>query len=181
MDDWYVISNVDRIDSPALAFYPDRISGNIELAKRIIGDTNRLRPHVKTNKAAEVSRMLLDAGIRKFKCATIAEAEMLGHMNAPDVLLAYQPVGPKISRLLDLIKAYPATHYSCLVDQAENARAISALCEAGNITLDVFIDLNVGMNRTGVLPGESGGAGGCHPAAEVSADYRVAWLRRTYT
>ena len=39
MDDWYVISNVDRIDSPALAFYPDRISGNIELAKRIIGDT----------------------------------------------------------------------------------------------------------------------------------------------
>ena len=74
MDDWYVISNVDRIDSPALAFYPDRISGNIELAKRIIGDTNRLRPHVKTNKAAEVSRMLLDAGIRKFKCATIAEA-----------------------------------------------------------------------------------------------------------
>ena len=152
MDDWYVISNVDRIDSPALAFYPDRISGNIELAKRIIGDTNRLRPHVKTNKAAEVSRMLLDAGIRKFKCATIAEAEMLGHMNAPDVLLAYQPVGPKISRLLDLIKAYPATHYSCLVDQVENARAISALCEAGNITLDVFIDLNVGMNRTGVLP-----------------------------
>lgn len=61
MGDWYVISNVDRIDSPALAFYPDRISGNIELAKRIIGDTNRLRPHVKTNKAAEVSRMLLDA------------------------------------------------------------------------------------------------------------------------
>ena len=39
-----------------------------------------------------------------------------------------------------------------MVDQAENARAISALCEAGNITLDVFIDLNVGMNRTGVLP-----------------------------
>ena len=168
MDDWYVISNVDRIDSPALAFYPDRISGNIELAKRIIGDTNRLRPHVKTNKAAEVSRMLLDAGIRKFKCATIAEAEMLGHMNAPDVLLAYQPVGPKISRLLDLIKAYPATHYSCLVDQAENARAISALCEAGNESY-----------RS--PPGESGGAGGCHPAAEVSADYRVAWLRRTYT
>ena len=75
-----------------------------------------------------------------------------GAYECPDVLLAYQPVGPKISRLLDLIKAYPATHYSCLVDQAENASAISALCEAGNITLDVFIDLNVGMNRTGVLP-----------------------------
>ena len=34
MDDWYVISNVDRIDSPALAFYPDRISGNIEDHRR---------------------------------------------------------------------------------------------------------------------------------------------------
>ena len=178
MDDWYVISNVDRIDSPALAFYPDRISGNIELAKKIIGDTNRLRPHVKTNKAAEVSCMLLDAGIRKFKCATIAEAEMLGHMNAPDVLLAYQPVGPKISRLLDLIKAYPATHYSCLVDQAENARAISALCEAGNITLDVFIDLNVGMNRTGVLPER---AEALVDAILPLRSLRIAWLRRTYT
>ncbi|WP_297904274.1 D-TA family PLP-dependent enzyme [uncultured Parabacteroides sp.] len=152
MDDWYDIRNVDRIDSPSLAFYPDRISGNIECAKRIIGDPDRLRPHVKTNKTAEVSRMLLNAGIRKFKCATIAEAEMLGIIGAPDVLLAYQPVGPKISRLLDLIKAYPATRYSCLVDQEENARAISTLCESMNITLDVFIDLNVGMNRTGILP-----------------------------
>lgn len=152
MDDWYVIEDVDRIDSPALAFYPDRISGNIELAKRIVGDPDRLRPHVKTNKSAEVSRMLLDAGIRKFKCATIAEAEMLGRIKAPDVLLAYQPVGPKISRLLDLVQAYPDTHYSCLVDQAENARALSALCEIRHLTLDVLVDLNVGMNRTGILP-----------------------------
>lgn len=152
MDDWFVINNIDRIDSPSLAFYPDRICGNIELAKRIVGDPDRLRPHVKTNKTAEVCRLLLDAGIRKFKCATIAEAEMLAQVAAPDVLLAYQPVGPKISRLLRLIDAYPDTHFSCLVDQVENAYAIAALCDTEKITLDVFIDLNVGMNRTGILP-----------------------------
>ncbi len=59
---------------------------------------------------------------------------MLGHI-MPRCIISLSAGRPEDFRLLDLIKAYPATHYSCLVDQAENARAISALCEAGNITL----------------------------------------------
>ena len=50
---------------------------------------------------------MLEAGIKKFKCATIAEAEMLALAEAPDVLLAYQPVGPKADRLVHLIDKYP--------------------------------------------------------------------------
>lgn len=152
MDNRYTIKNIDRIDSPALVFYPDLISGNIEWAKKIVGEIDRLRPHVKTNKCAEVCRMMLDAGIRKFKCATIAEAEMLGALAAPDVLLAYQPVGPKIGRLIRLIKKYPDTRFSCLVDHLENARVMSDQCTDAGILLDLFIDLNVGMSRTGILP-----------------------------
>ena len=64
-----------------------------------IRNVDNLRPHVKTNKIAEVCRMMMDAGITKFKCATIAEAEMLAIINAKDVLLAYQPTGPKADRL----------------------------------------------------------------------------------
>lgn len=152
MDDWYDIKDIDRIDSPALVFYPDRISGNIELAKKIAGNVDRLRPHVKTNKTAEVCQLMLDAGIRKFKCATIAEAEMLGSILAPDVLLAYQPVGPKITRLIRLVERFPDTRFSCLVDNEANARAMAVECAKAGICLDVFIDLNVGMNRTGILP-----------------------------
>jgi len=95
--------------------------------------------------------MMLKAGFSKYKCATIAEAEMLAMIDAPDVLLAYQPVGPKINRLLNLAEAYPKTLFSCLIDSEINATAIDEACRKKNITLNVFIDLNVGMNRTGIL------------------------------
>lgn len=152
MEEGYSIRNVERIDSPLLVVYPDRVSGNIDLAKRIVGDPARLRPHVKTSKTTGVCRLLFNVGIRKFKCATIAEAEMLGQIAAPDVLLADQPVGSAINRLLRLVRAYFTTHYACLIDQAAHASVIAARCAAEGITLDVYLDLNVGMNRTGIRP-----------------------------
>lgn len=152
MNDWYKITNIDQIDSPALLVYPDRIQHNIDLAIKTIGDVNRLRPHVKTNKTSEVCEMMLHSGINKFKCATIAEAEMLAMIKAPDVLLAYQPVGPKVKRLINLVKKYRGTCFSCLVDNEESATDISSACSAEKMLIDVYIDLNVGMNRTGISP-----------------------------
>jgi D-serine deaminase-like pyridoxal phosphate-dependent protein len=99
-DNWYNILNSDQIDSPALVMYPSRMEENIKLLKSRINDVHRLRPHVKTHKTREVTLMMMEAGIRKFKCATIAEAEMLGASLAGDVLLAYQPAGPKLQRFI---------------------------------------------------------------------------------
>ena len=53
--EWYHIKNAEEIDSPAFIIYPDRIKENIALAKRMIGDVNRLRPHIKTHKTKEVA------------------------------------------------------------------------------------------------------------------------------
>jgi D-serine deaminase-like pyridoxal phosphate-dependent protein len=152
MKDWYIIDNVDEIDTPALVVYPDRVKENISLAKNIIEDVERLRPHVKTHKNGEVTRLMLETGITKFKCATIAEAEMLAINNAPDVLLAYQPSGPKLERLMQLIRTYPATHFSCLIDNVSSAEHISKVAARNELIIDVFIDLNIGMNRTGIYP-----------------------------
>lgn len=152
MADWYTIKNVEQLDTPALVVYPDRIKENISMLKQFVSDLNRLRPHVKTNKCAEVCKLMMIEGIYKFKCATIAEAEMLGKLNAKDVLLAYQPVGPKINRLIQLVKSNPATTYSCLIDNIGCAQAISSIAQASNLKLKVFIDVNVGMNRTGIAP-----------------------------
>jgi D-serine deaminase-like pyridoxal phosphate-dependent protein len=151
-ENWFHFSGSEAIDSPALIFYADRMRENVKLLKRIVGDALRLRPHVKTHKTKEATQMMMDAGIQKFKCATIAEAEMLGMVKAPDVLLAYQPVGPKLQRFISLIKNYPATRYSCLVDDKSVSKTISKAAISENITIPVFIDLNVGMNRTGVAP-----------------------------
>ena len=118
----------------------------------MIDDVNRLRPHVKTHKCREASQLMQEAGINKFKCATIAEAEMLATVNAKDILLAYQPVGPKLKRFIQLIKKYPGTKFSCLIDHKETAKQISTEAIANGIVIPIYVDLNVGMNRTGIQP-----------------------------
>ncbi|TWR31395.1 D-TA family PLP-dependent enzyme [Mucilaginibacter pallidiroseus] len=152
---WFDIANTDAIDTPALVIYPERVQYNIDLLKTMIDDVARLRPHVKTHKSPQVSQLMIQAGITKFKCATIAEAEMLGQCKAPDVLLAYQPNDPKLHRFIELIKAYPDTAFSCLVDNMASAKAISKQGVANGLLIDVFIDLNVGMNRTGIAPAKA--------------------------
>jgi D-serine deaminase-like pyridoxal phosphate-dependent protein len=156
MGEWYQITNVAELDSPQLVVFEERVRHNIAEAIRMTGDVGRLRPHVKTNKTPEVVRMMIDAGVGKFKCATIEEAEMLAQEQARDVLLAYQAVGPKLARLDGLIKKYPSTRFSCLVDHEVAARAMSAFFSAQQRSLEVFIDLNVGMNRTGIIVEEAG-------------------------
>lgn len=151
-NEWYRVEDVNTIDSPALVLYKERIKDNLRLIKDMVDNTGRLRPHVKTNKMAEVCAMMLKAGIQRFKCATIAEAEMLAMIQAPDVLLAYQPVGPKIMRLINLVKAYPTVQFACLADNIENVQQINEAAEAQHTIIPVFIDLNIGMNRTGVVP-----------------------------
>lgn len=151
--EWYQLTNAAQVDSPAVVVYKDRATENITLLKTMIDDIQRLRPHVKTNKIAEVTQLMQEAGIQRFKCATIAEAEMLGMVNAPDVLLAYQPVGPKIVRLLELVQKYPQTAFSCITDNPDAALAISGIFAAQGRRLPVYLDLNVGMNRTGIKPG----------------------------
>ena len=152
--EWYEADNAGDYDSPALFIYPARIKNNIRsLLEKVKADN--LRPHVKTSKIAEVCQLMLDAGIYKFKAATIAEAEMLAGIRAPDVLLAYPPAIPKIKRLIQLVKNYPGTSFSCLVDNRSGAENISRLFDAEKLEAYVYIDLNVGMNRTGILPEET--------------------------
>jgi D-threonine aldolase len=151
--DWYTISNIAELDTPALVVYPDRVRENIRRAIEMVGDAVRLRPHVKTHKSPQVTRMMLEAGILQFKCATIAEAEMLALEGAPDVLLAYQPIGPKVERLLALIQKFPNTQFSCLIDNAEAAKAMARVFAANGLVVPVWLDINVGMDRTGIAPG----------------------------
>jgi D-serine deaminase-like pyridoxal phosphate-dependent protein len=155
--EWYSIKNIDTLDSPCLVVYPDRVKKNIQTLVESIDRVSRLRPHIKTHKSFEVSKMMLDAGITKFKCATIAEAEMLASAGAKDILLAYQPVGPKGNRLATLVKEFPEIKWSCLIDDIEIAKDLSYVFDEDKQKISVFIDLNVGMNRTGISPEDAFG------------------------
>jgi len=151
--EWYRIKQPEKIDSPALILYPERIKENINTLKRMVNGTEKIRPHVKTSKSKEAVMLMMEAGIKKFKCATIAEAEMLAICGAPDVLLAYQLNSTKLLRFVSLIQYYPKTSFSCLVDNIQSAKLISSTAATSGIVISVFIDLNIGMNRTGISPG----------------------------
>ena len=154
---WYQIDEVHQIDSPALVFFRDRIKHNIDQMIEIAGDPARLMPHIKTYKMSEIVKMQMDSGINMFKCATIAEAELLGLTHTREALLAYQPSEVKTARLIELIKNYPGTRYSTIIDNADSAEMIQAACAANNIVLDVYLDINNGNNRTGIIPDKAFG------------------------
>src|SRR6266542_6361781 len=116
MNPTYKLADEAGVFSPSLVLYPELIRRNIARVVEMAGGPQRLRPHVKTHKTREIARMLLDAGVTKHKCATIAEAEMLATTGAPDVLIAYPLVGPNLGRLAELIRKYPGTTCSTLID-----------------------------------------------------------------
>ncbi len=154
-NNWYNLNNPNELDSPALLIYLQRVKDNINTAVGMIDDVRRLRPHIKTHKAKEAVQLCMEAGIVKFKCATIAEAELVAICEAPDILLAYQPSPPKLERLLHLIKQYPKSLFSCLTDNLEFATHISEKAIDHDVVIPVYLDLNVGMNRTGIKPGSA--------------------------
>jgi D-serine deaminase-like pyridoxal phosphate-dependent protein len=78
-NEWYNLKQADKQDSPVLLVFPDRVKANIQTAISMVANVTQLRPHVKTNKSAQATQLMLDAGIIKFKCATIAEAENAGY------------------------------------------------------------------------------------------------------
>ena len=152
-EEWYKIANEDAVASPAVLLYPNRIRENIQRMVAIAGDPGRLRPHVKTHKLPELIRMQLEAGIGRFKCATLSEAAMVAECGATDILIAYPLYGPAIDRLFDLITAYPEVRFSALCDNEEQRMAFEHTAKARGKHLGIFIDLNVGMDRTGIVPG----------------------------
>jgi D-serine deaminase-like pyridoxal phosphate-dependent protein len=120
---------------------------------RLAGGPARLRPHIKTHKLPELVRRQLELGITKFKCATIAEAEMAATAGAVDLLLAYQPVGPNVDRLLELAAKFPSVRFGCLADNADSIGDLSDAAARASAKIDVLLDLDVGQHRTGVDPG----------------------------
>ena len=152
---WYKLNHPEEIDSPALLVFKDRVESNIQTMIQIAGDAGRLVPHVKTHKMAEIVKMQLVAGIHQFKCATIAEAEMLADAGAKNILLAYQLTAPKAARLIALIKKYPEIRFASLVDNFDSAYLLNKMFLKENRIANVFIDVDTGMHRTGIAPDET--------------------------
>lgn len=147
---WYEINNPEQIDTPAILVFPDRVQFNIDHAIARVGNVDRLRPHIKTHKSPDVTRMSIQSGITKFKCATIAEAELLGTLEAKDVLIAYPLIGPKLERYLRLVHQFPNTEFSSIIDHMDGANQLENIGKRYGVKLNAYIDIDPGMHRTGI-------------------------------
>src|SRR5262245_51782918 len=149
----YQLKDPSQIFSPSLLFYKTIIARNIQAMIKRVGSPDRLRPHVKTHKTRQIVRMEREAGITKQKCATIAEAEMLGQCEVPDILLSYPMVGPNCARFAQLIKKYPGSKFSVIADNIHGINQLSEAMTKANVQAEVLLDIDVGQHRTGMAPG----------------------------
>ncbi len=146
----YHFENEEKIPSPALIYYKDLIEENTRKTIVIAGNAERLWPHVKTHKMAELIRMQVSLGITRFKCATVSEIRMVAQNGGQHILWAYPLVGPNISLFVKLVKGFPDCTLYALADNTHTLEALSAEAEASGITANLLLDVNMGMNRTGI-------------------------------
>jgi D-serine deaminase-like pyridoxal phosphate-dependent protein len=144
---------LDALDSPQLLLDLDILDTNLrsmqqQCAQRGVG----LRVHFKSLKCGGLANYLAARGVRGFLCAKLNEAEVLADAGIADVFIANQIVGPqKLKRLANLARRGKVR---VCVDDADNVRAMGQAARGAGATVEVLIEVNIGMNRCGVEPGE---------------------------
>jgi D-serine deaminase-like pyridoxal phosphate-dependent protein len=153
MDAIYRVADTNSIITPALVLFRDLIVANIEEMIRVAGRPERLRPHCKTHKMREVAQLELERGITRHKCATFAEAEMLVQAGAKDVFLAYNLVGANIGRAVEFRRKFPDVKLLVTADHPRPIEALGAAMRQAGTSIEVLLDLDPGLHRTGLEPG----------------------------
>jgi D-serine deaminase-like pyridoxal phosphate-dependent protein len=139
---------LEEVDTPALLLDLDAFEANLATLERAVAGRVRVRAHAKTHKCPEIARRQIAAGAVGVCCQKVSEAEALVEGGVQDVLVSNEIVGaPKVARLAALSKR---ARIGVCVDSLENVRAL----EESQASLDVYIELEVGMNRCGIAPGE---------------------------
>ncbi len=146
LDDYRVAT--DGLLTPALTIYPALVRHNIERMISLLGEEpGRWRPHLKTVKLESMIRLLVEAGVTSAKCATTLELQVACRAGMRDVLVAYAHTGQNAKRIASIAASYPEVRISAVVDSLEHIQNWLGT------TVDLFIDINTGMNRTGIEAG----------------------------
>jgi D-serine deaminase-like pyridoxal phosphate-dependent protein len=153
----YTIDDVETICAPGLIVFEDRLDYNIQKMSQLLAEAkpglmlHSLMPHAKTHKSVWVTRKLINAGVHSFK-ASPNEVEMLLAAGAKSIFVAYPLLKNQAFRLAGLADQYRDIMFFV---QASNIIHVEWLMAAANqydISWHYFIDVDVGMGRTGIAP-----------------------------
>lgn len=141
------------IDTPALLLDMNAVERNInKMADFFVDKKCKLRPHVKTHKLPLIGKMQVSSGAIGVTCATLDEAEAFIDIGIKEILIANQIVGgEKIKRM---VKLAAKSDLIVCVDDISNAENISNEAKESGCKISVLVEVNVGLNRCGVLPGK---------------------------
>jgi len=144
-DERYRVSNIEDVITPALVVYPEIVTSNIASTLQLLGGkADRWRAHIKTAKLAYTLRLLVQLGVRNFKCATTLELVTACENGAADILVAYPVMGANARRVQEIADHFPEVRISVLAESEEQIR------QWMGSHVGVFLDINPGMNRTGI-------------------------------
>jgi len=148
-DERHRLTGIEDVLTPALVVYPEIVAANIARTLHLLGgNPDRWRPHIKTAKLASTLRMLVERGVRNLKCATTLELLVACRSGAGDVLLAYPVLGANARRASEIANQFPKVRISVLAENEDQ------VLQWRGTPVGVFIDINTGMNRTGIEQGQ---------------------------
>jgi D-serine deaminase-like pyridoxal phosphate-dependent protein len=144
---------LDALDSPQLLIDLDVVDRNLQrMLSAFLGRPVVVRVHFKSLKCAGLARYLAARGVDRFLCAKLNEAEVLADAGIKDIFIANQIVGPiKLRRLAELARR---AQVSVCVDDTDNIDALSQVARTTGTTVGVLVEVDIGMGRCGVEPGE---------------------------
>ncbi|SES91097.1 DSD1 family PLP-dependent enzyme [Variovorax sp. OV084] len=144
---------LDAIDTPALVLDLDAFERNLaRMAEALRGSGVRLRAHAKCHKTPEIALRQIALGATGICCQKVSEAAVFVEAGISDVLVTNQVMGE--TKLRHLAALARRARMGVLVDHPQQVQALVAVAQAEDVTLDVYVEVNVGANRCGVAPGE---------------------------
>jgi D-serine deaminase-like pyridoxal phosphate-dependent protein len=143
---------LEEVDTPALILDLDGFETNIKRLNEALPKRIRVRAHAKTHKCPEIGKRQVAAGAVGVCCQKVSEAEAMVEGGIKDVLISNEIVGArKLERLAALAKR---ARIGVCVDNADNVSALQEAAARAGATIETYIELEVGMRRCGVAPGE---------------------------
>jgi D-serine deaminase-like pyridoxal phosphate-dependent protein len=143
---------LEEVDTPALILDLDAFETNLRRLAEAVGGRVRVRAHAKTHKCPEIGKRQVAAGAVGVCCQKVAEAEAMVEGGIADVLVSNEIVGAgKLARLAALARR---ARIGVCVDNADNVRDLQAAAQRAQAAIDTYVELEVGMRRCGVAPGE---------------------------
>jgi D-serine deaminase-like pyridoxal phosphate-dependent protein len=147
----YSVADPDALETPAMLLFQDMMDRNIRSVCELVGGGENLIAHVKTHKSEAVARKEVELGIAGFKCATLKELEMVLQAGARKAILSYpQCQEIKIERLCELTLSYPDAWIAAIASSPFHLEVLSTVATRREQSLNVMLDLDAGMHRTGI-------------------------------